>query len=254
MSVRTKFFALLAVFALQPSLGVQAGSVGASPPGQQCGAPIAGTVETGPLPNTRRVLQDLKRIKILAIGAPSVDGADDDRLSLEETLERGVKGVKAEVVNLGISGELARDAAARIKIEVALNAPNLVLWQVGTSDALARVSREDFEITLRQTLRWLKHRNVDVILVGAKYSRVLQRDGAYQALRTTVFRVAADENVMRISQYRAMEAMEKAWIGSSGPVNAYELSDDVYPCVAQYIAQAVIASVFDTKPDARGVR
>lgn len=221
-----------------------------------CAAASSSTVEMAPLPNAQSRLRAEKEIKILAIGAPAVGGGDseDDRHSLEETLERGVKGLRAELINRGVSGELARDAALRIKIEVGLNAPNLVIWQVGTSDALALVPVDEFEETLRDTLRWLKERKVDVILVGAKYSRVMQRDASYQALRNSVFRVANEENVTRISQYRAMEAMEKAWAGSSGPVDAYELSEEIYPCVAQYVAQAVIATVFGKLPDAQGVR
>jgi acyl-CoA thioesterase-1 len=221
-----------------------------------CAAATANTVEMAPLPNAQSKLKTDKEIKILAIGAPAVGGvdSDDDHHSLEETLERGVKGLRADLINRGVSGELARDAAARIKIEVGLNAPNLVIWQVGTSDALARVPVTDFEETLRDTLRWLKERRVDVILVGAKYSRVMQRDASYQALRKSVFRVANEENVTRISQYRAMEAMEKAWAGSSGAVDAYELSEEIYPCVAQYVAQAVIATVFNRQGDGQGMR
>lgn len=221
---------------------------------KECKLVSGNPVEMAPLPNTMRAVRERKRIKILTIGAPTISGhssSPDYQHTLEETLERSIKGLTVEVVNRGVSGELARDAAQRLKGEVALVEPDLVLWQVGTSDALARVPVGEFQASLREALRWLKGRNVDVILVGAKYSRRLKKDSQYQALRASVFRVAKDENVLRISQYRAMEAMEQAERESTLPVSAYELSEDVYPCVAEYAAQSVIARWFaQIKPPA----
>lgn len=213
---------------------------------KECRLANVNTVESAPLPNTMRAVREHKRIRILTIGAPSIVG-DRATPALEQTLERSIKGLMVEVINRGVSGELARDAAQRLKAEVALVQPDLVLWQVGTSDALARVPVGAFENSLREALRWLKRRHVDVILVGAKYSRRLRKDRQYQALRASVFRVAKKENVLRISQYRAMEAMEKAEAQSALPIDAYELSEDIYPCVAEYAAQSVIARWFALK-------
>lgn len=216
---------------------------------EECGTPNSNTVELAPLPSTMKMIKERKSIKILAIGSPTIQtGASgwDFQSTLERSLEGAIKGLKVEVINRGVSGELARDAAIRLTNEVALIGPDLVIWQVGTSDALARVPSDEFEETLRDTIRWLKRRNVDVVLVGAKYSRPISKDDRYQAVRFSVFRVAAQENVMRISQYRAMEAMVKA--SGSNPVDAYQLSEDAYPCVAQFVARAVVATVFESKP------
>ena len=211
---------------------------------KSCRLATGSPVEMAPLPNTMRAMRDLKRIRILTIGAPSIGSetsAPDYQQALEETLKRTIKGLAVEVVNRGVSGELVADAADRLKAEVALVEPDLVLWQVGTSDALARVPVAEFEASLRTSLRWLKERHVDVILVGARYSRRLKKDRQYQALRASVFRVAQQENVLRISQYRAMEAMEKAEAKEALTVDAYGLSEDLYPCVAVYAAESVIA-------------
>lgn len=211
---------------------------------KECQLAHNGLVELAPLPNTMRAVRERKFIRILTIGAPSLEGDSsqpDYQRALQETLQRAIKGLSVDVVNRGVSGELVKDAAHRLKAEVALVEPDLVLWQVGTSDALARVPVAEFEEALRDGLRWLKGRNVDVILVGARYSRRLKKDRQYQALRNSVFRVAKNENVLRISQYRAMEAMEKADVNASVPIDAYALSEDVYPCVAEYAAQSVIS-------------
>ena len=99
-----------------------------------------------PLPNSALALQKRKKIKILAIGASSAAmlgmGRDGNPPLLEQILERNIKGLDVEIINRGFSGELADAAGERLKIEVALNHPDLVLWQVGTNDAFAQVPVE----------------------------------------------------------------------------------------------------------------
>ena len=106
-----------------------------------------------PLPNSAAALQQRKRLKILAIGSspkavlgPGRNGSP----LLERILERTIKGLDVEIVNRGFSGELAEAAGERIRIEVALNEPHIVLWQVGTNDASP---------TCRSTLRAVRHRH-----------------------------------------------------------------------------------------------
>ena len=69
---------------------------------------------------------------------------------------------------------------------MALNHPDIVLWQVGTNDAFAQVPVESFQLTVSNTVRWLKAHNVDVILVGLHYMKQLAKDPHYQAIRASL--------------------------------------------------------------------
>ena len=80
-----------------------------------------------------------------------------------------VKGADVVIINRGVSGELAANAALRIKNEVAMTSPDLVIWQVGTDDALAFVPLDELAETVQSTIRWLKEHNVDVVLAGLQY-------------------------------------------------------------------------------------
>ena len=82
-----------------------------------------------------------------------------------------LKGSNVVIINRGVSGELSANAAIRIKNEVALTNPDLVIWQVGTDDALAFVPVEELRYTVEKTVRWLKEHNVDVVLAGLQYRR-----------------------------------------------------------------------------------
>ena len=56
-------------------------------------------------------------------------------------------------------------------------------------------------------MRWLKEHDVDVILVGLHYMKQLAKNEHYQAIRTSLQRITAAENVLRITRYEAMEVL-----------------------------------------------
>jgi acyl-CoA thioesterase I len=85
------------------------------------------------------------------------------------------------ILNREVSGEVAEDTAERIRSELALREPDLVLWQLGTNDALARIPFQEFEDTVRSAIRWLKANKIDVVLVGVQYTVRLARDANYVA-------------------------------------------------------------------------
>jgi lysophospholipase L1-like esterase len=205
------------------------------------------------LPNSAAALQKRKRIKILAIGASATAalgfGRDGRPPLLERILERTIKGLDVEIVNRGFSGELAEAAAQRLKIEVALNEPDIVLWQVGTNDALAHVPVETFTASVGDTVRWLKEHNVDVILVGLHYRKQAAKDPHYQAIRQALRRISTEQNVLRIGRYEAMELLARTTAGNGRPEQEdFGLTEAGYNCMAQYIARTITVGVFAKPP------
>ena len=210
-------------------------------------------VSDRPLPNSAAALQQRKKIKILAIGASSSavlgTGRNGNPPLLERILERTIKGLDVEIINRGFSGELAEAAAERLKIEVALNHPDIVLWQVGTNDAFAQVPVESFELAVSNSVRWLKEHNIDVILVGLHYTRHLAKDAHYQAIRMSLRRIAGAENVLRIGRYEAMEVLARTTATNGRPeLEAFGLTEAGYNCMAQYIARTITVGLFAKPP------
>ena len=243
--------ALLATGLILASVGVAAQAEVAPPVvSKECGEP---GIADRPLPNSATALQQRKRIKILAIGASSTAvlgmGRNGSPL-LERILERTVKGLDVEIINRGFSGELADAAGERIRIEVALNQPDIVLWQVGTNDAFAQVSVADFEASVVNTVRWLKEHNVDVILVGLQYAKSLAKDAHYQAIRMSLRRVALAENVLRIGRYESMEVLARTMASDSGrpELEDFGLTEAGFNCMAQYIARTITVGIFAKPP------
>jgi lysophospholipase L1-like esterase len=217
---------------------------------RECGEASIGAA---PLPNSALALQKRGQVKILAIGASSAAvlglGHEGNPPLLEQILEHNIKGLDVEIINRGVSGELAEAAAQRLKIEVALNQPDLVLWQVGTNDAFAQVPVEDFERSVKEAVRWLKEHNVDVILVGLHYMKQLVKNEHYQAIRKSLQRITAEENVLRITRYEAMEVLARTMRENGRPEQRdFGLTEQGYNCMAQYVARAIAVGLFAKPP------
>jgi len=213
---------------------------------KECAASADGALSSVPLPNVANALKERKKLKILAIGGTSASlrgpVSGGHYAIVERFLEQTFKGLDVEIVHRGVSGELAVDAAERIKYEVALSDADLVLWQLGTADALARVPIDDFKSSVSDTILWLKARNIDVILVGVRYARVLARDPKYQEIRKTLQDIAKERNVLRVTRYEAEEALTK--VRQNREMEMVEITEAGYGCIAEFIARAIVAGLF----------
>jgi acyl-CoA thioesterase I len=206
-----------------------------------------------PLPNSAIALQERKKIKILAIGASSTAVLGWQREGgpplLEQILERTIKGLDVEIINRGFSGELADATATRLQIEVALNHPDIVLWQVGTNDAFAQVPVDAFAASVRSTVKWLKENKIDVILVGLHYIKQLATDAHYQAIRAVLQQIAVEENVLRIRRYEAVEILGRTLRATGRPEPSdFGLTEAGYNCMAQYVARAIAVGLYAKPP------
>lgn len=223
----------------------------APPLSPSCEAPNADIAAPAPLPGLVEHLAQGGQLHILAIGSSSTwgVGASSRRRTypaqLKAILQAALHGVDAEIINRGVSGEVAQTTAERLRTEVALQRPDLVLWQLGTNDALSRVPPEDFERTVRTTVEWLKSNNVDTVLVGLQYTPESTRDENYFAIREALQRVAASENVLYVRRYNAMAFIAKHY-GNTDLLSddGLHLDDLGYRCMAEHVAHAVIANLF----------
>jgi len=202
-----------------------------------------------PLPNVATALQKRKTIKILTIGASATAGRRGRRSGyteqIEQILEKAIKGLDVVIINRGVSGELAADAAVRIKNDVALNQPDLVLWQVGTNDALAFVAIDQLHETITETVKWLKAHNVDVVLAGLQFVSQLQQDDNYRAVRELIRKVGVDENVVVVRRSEAIQLLANPEVGSGELFPAeFAQTEMGYACLAEYVARAITLGAF----------
>jgi lysophospholipase L1-like esterase len=217
---------------------------------QPCRAPAADIAMPAALPHVRAALQGRRPVRVLAIGSSSTAGIGASSptktypAQLEAILESTFRGLEVVMTNSGVPGELAAATAERLKREVASQQPDLVIWQVGTNDALAKVPVEDFRSTVADALRWLKQGSFDTVLVGLQYSPRLAADEHYTAIRRALTDLAAKEHVAMVRRYQAMRHIAKTTAVDILSGDSLHQNDLGYHCMAEHIARAVVVSAF----------
>src|SRR5205823_1014840 len=107
---------------------------------------------------------------------------------LAQALQR--KGISADVVNAGVSGNTAADGAARLDWSVP-DGTDAVIVELGANDALRGVDPKITRDALEDILRHLKQRRIAVLLAGMRAPRnmgpgyVETFDGIFPELAST---------------------------------------------------------------------
>ncbi len=209
------------------------------------------------LRSMRQALKERRTVKVLAIGSSSTVGVGASSpaaaypVRLESNLEAFLPGLDVQVTNRGVSGETGHEAVERLKLEVAENEPDLVLWQVGTNDAMARIDEDEFADTLRSALRWLTANHIDVMLIDPQYVERLASDHHYTDIVKTIGRIAREERVLLVNRFEAMADLAKR--GGNATYLAQDLfhpNDLGYRCMAEYAARAIAAGILQAEAEA----
>lgn len=211
---------------------------------------IAGDQFRRPLRGLRRAIREHRDPRVLAIGSSSTVGVGASRpqnayiAKLESTLEGAFRGVDFSVIGKGMSGEVAEGQSARMKDTVSEVKPDLVLWQVGTNDAIRHVDLDGFKSCLRRTLAWLRANNFDVVLVDPQYSVELAKDAFYWDTVAAVAEVAREMRVLLVDRFDAMRELS-AQRGDGFYITSdnLHLNDNGHRCMAEQLARSIASGV-----------
>jgi lysophospholipase L1-like esterase len=213
----------------------------------ECRVPGSKLYTLAPLRAVKRALKESRAIHVLAIGSSSTVGigasspASAYPVRLEGELEKLFPGMEVEVTNRGLSGEIAAGAAERMKNTIAEVEPDLVIWQVGTNDALARVDIDSFAQNLDDTIKWIMAHRIDVVLVDPQYTASLARDDHYGQIVRTIHDIARKDRVPLVLRYEAMRYLSSQPTASGRYLarDQFHLNDLGYRCMAEHVARAI---------------
>jgi acyl-CoA thioesterase I len=224
----------------------------------ECRVPGSKLYTIGSLRGVKAALKEHRPIRVLAIGSSSTAGigASSPRATYPARLEGELEkmfsdDVEIEVINRGVSGEIASGAADRMRNTVAEVDPDIVIWQVGTNDALARVEVERFSASLDETVMWLKSHNIDVVLVDPQYTASLARDDYYSRIVKAIEEVARKDRVPLVRRFEAMrylagERKARGYLAS----DQFHLNDLGYRCMAEHVARAITVGLIQAETPA----
>ena len=176
----------------------------------KCSAPAEATeLENLPM-NFREKIAERKPLKIVAIGSSSTfgTGATSPDKSYPRRLEAELKarlpGVPVTVLNKGIGGEEAPQMIARFDADVFEEAPDLVLWQVGTNSLLRDRPLDVRSRILQDGIAQLKSQRMDVVLMDPQYTPRVLAKTEHEAAVTQIASAAKEQKVGLMHRYDMM--------------------------------------------------
>ena len=218
-------------------------------PSLECRVPGSQLYSVAGLAAAKAALEARHVLRILAIGGSSAPGASASYpVKLEAALEQAMPHVDVVIDHRGLPGEIASGAAERLRSLVADAEPDLVVWQVGTHDAIARVDPTAFAEALDESVAWLKSHGIDVVLVDPLYTASVATDTDYNRIVDGVRDVATREGVPLVRRFEALRYLAGRTEKGEGHIlgRQFRLNDLGLRCMAEHVALTISASLART--------
>jgi acyl-CoA thioesterase-1 len=201
------------------------------------------------LPATRAAIARGQAITVVALGSSSTEGVGataPDRTypaRLQALLRASWPGVRVTVENKGVGGQTADAVLARIDGDVVIQHPALVIWQVGTNEALRGMDPARFDALLDEGLRRLAAAGGDIVLMDYQIAPRMPPEETRAAYGTVIAKEAKAHAVSLFSR----AALMRTWQSTDptpgdmiGPDGLHH-SDHGYACVAAALDEAIVA-------------
>jgi lysophospholipase L1-like esterase len=216
----------------------------------KCSAPAdAAGLENLPA-NFREKIAERRPLKIVAIGSSSTfgTGASSPDKSYPSRLEAELKaqlpGVPVTVLNKGIGGEEAPQMIARFDADVFEEAPDLVLWQVGSNSVL--MNHPTPGEMIREGVESLKASGTEVILVNPQYAPKILAKADIGHMVDVITATARDSEVGLFNRFGIMRywfESERISFEQSLSSDGLHMNDWSYGCTAKLLAHALLDGI-----------
>lgn len=188
------------------------------------------------------------RLDILVVGSSSTAGVGAKGRAYPARLAAYLQarlgdGRRVRVTPRGVGGERAAGALARLEREIDAVKPNLLIWQVGTNDAVGRVDPTTLERQIRDGVAAARRRGLEVVLVDPQYYPKIAQDSLYAATVERIAQVAKALGAPLIRRYARMKQAEA--IGEDAlprllAKDRFHMSPVGHDCLARDLAQAIL--------------
>jgi acyl-CoA thioesterase I len=186
-------------------------------------------------------------LEVLAIGSSSTEGigatspanAYPARLEAELSHEDGIAAV---VRNAGVGGELAAKTLLRLKAALKTRWAELVIWQVGTNDALVGVDETVFRATVESGVEAARAAGVPLLLVGPQFTEKCPDAARYERFVKIIDEIGARDRVPVLDRYAIMKGLRVDHAKSLGALlsqDGLHMNDLGYRCLAHALAEAI---------------
>ena len=163
------------------------------------------------LARTKAQLQAGKTLVVVALGSSSTTGfgllksggAFPDVMKQE--LLRLRPSAQIELINSGRIMENISENVSRLDSDVLRYKPDLVVWQLGSNDAVWRGIAENAKEMLAGAVMRLKAANSDVVLVDLQYAPLVLLTSRHARMEKIITEVAQEQNVGQFPRFTLMK-------------------------------------------------
>jgi len=185
-----------------------------------------------------------RTLDVLAIGSSSTEGigASSPANSYPARLKSDLSkedGIAADVRNAGVGGELAVKTLKRLEAALKTHWAELVIWQVGTNDAIVGVDEKLFRATVEAGIAAARAAHVPLMLIDPQAMLKAPDEARYERFVKIVDDVGARDRVPVLSRF----AMMRGWGTKEAQAllsrDGLHMNDRGYACLARAIAEAI---------------
>lgn len=190
-------------------------------------------------------------IRILAIGSSSTEGYGASSPShsypaqLEQELSKAWK-TRISVVNAGKGGETAIETIGRLEAALAEDKPDLVIWQVGTNDAVKGIDEGAFRALVERGVEASENAGVDMMFLDQQYFPTIKDPARYERFVAALNTIGDEHRISVFSRY----ALMKQWNAQSHDelramlsADGFHMGDRGYDCLADLVSDEIEVSV-----------
>ncbi|MBL8838495.1 MAG: hypothetical protein JNL66_19745 [Alphaproteobacteria bacterium] len=216
-----------------------------------CRAPAATIGDPVPLVRAAAEFRRSRRLKIVAIGSSSTAGGAASEparawpAQLEAALRRRLPNAEISVANMGAVRQTSAMMVARFARVVA-ERPDIVVWEVGTAEAVRHLDVDDFLRVVVNGIEQLAAAGIEVILVDPQYTRDTARLITFEPYLAAIARAAQMRDAAHFRRFQVM----RYWVDNdqfqfdgARPAEFSRIADAAYECVGRLLAHFVIAGL-----------
>jgi acyl-CoA thioesterase-1 len=190
-----------------------------------------------------------RSLAILAIGSSSTEGigasAKDKTYParLKSLLGKAWPNLAVDIVNAGIGGETAPQTLVRLKKALAERRYDLVIWQVGTNDAVNGGDLDKFRDMVTEGIAMVRQAGPSLAILDPQFFPGVREPERYRSFVEAIAETARQQSVPVFARYDAM----REWYGRDAPgfasalsSDGFHMSDAGYDCLARDMATALV--------------
>lgn len=239
--------ALLSAALLYASLIPIGTAYGDEPPADPCAVPDSVLTVDAHLTRARDRLQRAGTLPILVVNTakPTAErGEASYPARLETDLSARLPGRRVTVSVRSLPGATAQEMLPAMDAAVAQERPALVVWQVGTTDAMRNVGPDGFGEALVTGIAQTHARGSDIVIVDMQYSPQTSQLITFRPYVEYVEWVTQNNDVFHFPRYDMMRHWieeGRVTVGSDSKEDKLKAFTFVHGCVGRLLAQTISA-------------